>query len=110
MIRQVQVFGLHLLTLDVRQHASRHGGALDEILACAGVCERYLKLSANERFDILSRELAQQRPLIPAHLRYSAETQEVVNTFRSIAAILEQQCDAAIDIQNSSSLFHYQAR
>ncbi len=97
LIRQVEVFGLHLLTLDVRQHAVRHGGALDEIFRYAGVCERYGKLTANERFDLLAQELAQRRPLIPIHLPFSPETQEVVQTFRTIAAILEQQCDAAID-------------
>jgi phosphoenolpyruvate carboxylase len=97
LVRQVDVFGLHLLTLDIRQHAARHGRALEEILGHAGVCERYGKLSGNERFELLSRELEQHRPLIPTHLPYAIETQEVVNTFRAIAAILDQQCDAAID-------------
>lgn len=97
LIRQVEVFGLHLLTLDVRQHAVRHGNALDEIFRFTGVCERYGKLSAHERFDLLAQELGQRRPLIPIHLPFSPETKEVVETFRTIAAILEQRCDAAID-------------
>lgn len=97
LIRQVEVFGLHLLTLDVRQHAVRHGRALDEIFRYTGVCDRYSKLTANERFDLLAQELAQRRPLIPIHLPFSPETQEVVETFRTIAAILEQRCEAAID-------------
>jgi phosphoenolpyruvate carboxylase len=97
LIRQVEVFGLHLLTLDVRQHAARHGSALDEIFRFTGVCDRYARLSANERFDLLAHELGQRRPLIPIHLPFSPETKEVVETFRTIAAILEQRCDAAID-------------
>ncbi len=97
LIRLVEVFGTHLLTLDVRQHSARHGQAMEEILAWAGVVPRYTKLSPNERFDCLARELQQTRPLIPAHLPFSPETREIVETFRTIAAVLEQQCPEAIE-------------
>jgi len=97
LIRQVDVFGLHMLTLDCRQHSERHGRALTEILARAGVCAEYQKLTANERFDCLTYELAQTRPLIPAHLPFSDDTREVVQTFRNIAAMLEQQAPEAIE-------------
>ena len=85
--RQVDVFGLHMLSLDIREHSTRHTAALEEILAWAGVCERYAKLSANERFDLLSRELAQRRPLAPAHAALSPQTGEVLNTLRAIATV-----------------------
>ncbi len=94
--RQVDVFGLHMLSLDVRQHAARHVRALDEIFAWAGTCQRYSKLNANERFELLEQELSEQRPLIPARMPFSAETCEIVQTFRTIAAILENQCSEAI--------------
>jgi phosphoenolpyruvate carboxylase len=97
LVRLVEVFGLHMLTLDVRQHSGKHADALAEILAWAGVCPNYARLSANERFDCLAQELRQARPLIPTHLPFSAETREVVETFRTMAAILEQQCPEAID-------------
>lgn len=97
LVRQVEVFGLHLMTLDVRQHAHRHGSALDEIFRYTGVCDRYARLTANQRFDLLAQELNQRRPLIPINLPFSPETKEVVETFRTIATILEQRCDAAID-------------
>ncbi len=97
LVRLVDVFGTHLLTLDVRQHARRHGQALEEILAWAGVCPRYGKLSPGERFDCLAQELRQTRPLVPTRLPFTAETQEVVQTFRAVAAVLEQQCPEAID-------------
>ncbi len=96
LIRLVEVFGTHLLTLDIRQHSTRHGQAIEEILAYAGVTPRYTKLSPNERFDLLVRELQQTRPLIPAHLPYSPETREVVETLRTVAAVLEQQCPEAV--------------
>ncbi len=97
LIRQVEVFGVHLLRLDIRQHATRHAKAMAEILAWAGLAPRYLKLSPNERFDLLVHELHQARPLIPTHLPFSPETNEVIQTFRAIAAVLEQQCPEAIE-------------
>ena len=96
-LREVDVFGLHMLSLDVRQHATRHVRALAEIFAWAGVCPRYSKLSANERYELLERELSTARPLVPVHLPFSPETREVVNTFRMISAILDEQCGEAID-------------
>ncbi len=96
-MRKVQVFGLHFLTLDVRQHAARHEAALDEIFRWAGVCEHYLELGAEEREALLVQELGHHRPLIPIHLPFSPATQDVVQTLRAVAAVLEQQCPDAID-------------
>ncbi|WP_435011101.1 phosphoenolpyruvate carboxylase [Tundrisphaera lichenicola] len=96
LIRLVQVFGVHLLTLDLRQHSRRHAEALDEIFRKAGVCPDYAGLSPDEQFDLLARELEVARPLIPAHLDYEPETAEVVRTFRTVSALLERQCPEAI--------------
>jgi phosphoenolpyruvate carboxylase len=90
LIRLVEVFGLHMATLDIRQHSKRHTSALHEILAAAGVCEDYKALDEQERAALLSRELEGRRPLIPARLPYSAETNETVETLRTVAALLEQ--------------------
>lgn len=90
LIRTVEVFGLNMATLDVRQHSSRHNTALAEILARAGICDDYLALPEAERVALLSRELSSPRPVIPARLNYSPPTNEIVQTFRTIAAILEQ--------------------
>jgi phosphoenolpyruvate carboxylase len=96
-LRQVEVFGLHMATLDIRQHSERHEAALAEVLAQAGVCAEYTDLGEPERVALLSAELANPRPLIPARLRYSEETTEVVQTFRTIATILEQMSPEAIE-------------
>ena len=96
MTRLVEVFGLHLLTLDVRQHSARHAQALDEIFRLAGVHGSYLKLNPEQRLVCLLQELEQKRPLIPTHLAYSPETAEVVQTFRTLSAIVEQQAPEAL--------------
>ncbi len=95
-IRLVEVFGVHLLTLDLRQHSGRHAQAVDEVLRRAGVHAEYLSLSPDEQFALLARELDQTRPLIPARLPFSADTNEVIRTFRTAAAILEQQSPEAL--------------
>lgn len=87
----VEVFQLHGATLDIRQHSTRHASALGEILAVAGVCENYEALDELSRTTLLVQELTGSRPLIPLRLlAYSSETVDVIQTFRTVAAILEQ--------------------
>ena len=98
LIRLVEVFGLHLLTIDLRQHSARHTRALDEVFKLAGVRDDYARLSPDERLAALVHELDQDqgRRLIPDRLPYSDETNEVIETFRTTSAILEQQCPEAL--------------
>lgn len=97
LIRKVEVFGFHLMTLDVRQHADRHRVAIGEILAHAGIERHYSRLNAEERIELLADQLSKPRPVIPAHLNYSPATNEAIQTFRTISVILEQQCPTAIE-------------
>lgn len=97
LIRRVEVFGLHMATLDIRQHSERHTAAIAEILAAAGVCADYVALDETARIELLSREIVSQRPLIPTHLTYSPDTIEVIATFRTIAAILAQLSPDSIE-------------
>ena len=96
-MRKVDVFGLHLMTLDIRQHAQRHRQAIAEILAHAGIERDYPQLTTEEKLSVLSDQLAMPRPVIPAHLDYSALTNETIETFRTVSTILEQQCPDAIE-------------
>jgi phosphoenolpyruvate carboxylase len=90
LIRLVEVFGVHMATLDIRQHSSRHTSALKEIFAAAGVCDDYAALDEQARTALLGAELESRRPLIPARLAYSGETNETIETVRTVAALLEQ--------------------
>ncbi len=96
LVRLVEVLGLHMLTLDVRQHSGRHAEAVAEILRWAGLCSDYAALSPEARLALLSSELEGHRPLLPTRLPFSETTNEVVETFRTLAATLEQQCPEAI--------------
>jgi phosphoenolpyruvate carboxylase len=96
-IRQVQVFGFHFARLDIREHAGRHGAAIAEILAALGVHEAYTSLAPAERSALLAREIAERRPLIPSDVgALSAETQEVVGTFRTLGELLRGRHNGAV--------------
>lgn len=82
LITQVQVFGFHLAGLEVRQHSKRHSAALAEIFARNQICDDYVKLPEEEKFALLEREIANPRPLLPALLDFSPETNETVEIFR----------------------------
>ena len=97
LIRLVEVFGLHMFSLDIRQHAQRHIQAVDEILRAAQVTPHYAELSPQARCALLAGELESHRPLIPTHLTFSPATCEVIQTFRTVSALLEQQCAESIE-------------
>ncbi|MGI9022886.1 MAG: phosphoenolpyruvate carboxylase, partial [Acidimicrobiales bacterium] len=87
LIRSVSAFGFRLATLDVREHAERHHGALARIFEALGEPGGpYSSLTPAERFDLLSRELRSRRPLlgpIPALDGEAAATFSLFTTLRS---------------------------
>ena len=95
-IRVVEVFGVHLLALDLRQHSARHEQAVDEVVRLADVCMNYSELTPDARFAVLAKELESSRPLDPGPLALLGRHSEVIRTFRTMAAVLEQRCPEAI--------------
>src|ERR1700722_14069630 len=88
-IRQVQVFGFHYARLDIREHAKVHRRTLDEVYRQLGVCEDYAGLPEDDRLELLQRQIADRRPLLPADIeRFSAPTQETIETFRMLRETL----------------------
>jgi len=62
LIRAVEVFGFHLATLDVRQHADHHRQATAEVFARNQTVENYADLSEPEMVKLLTEELGSPRP------------------------------------------------
>jgi phosphoenolpyruvate carboxylase len=81
LLRSVEVFGFHGATLDLRQSSDVLESVVAELLAAAEVCTDYRHLGETERVRLLSRELAHARPLVSAHLQYSARTQTELAVF-----------------------------
>jgi phosphoenolpyruvate carboxylase len=96
-IRQVEVFGFHFARLDIREHARVHRRALAEIYGVLGVCEDYEALAEEERLALLQAQIADRRPLIPTDIdRFTADTQQAIDTFRTLRTTLEDRDRGAI--------------
>ncbi|MEB3220435.1 MAG: phosphoenolpyruvate carboxylase, partial [Candidatus Sericytochromatia bacterium] len=86
--RQLATFGFHGARLDVRQHARVHAEALADLVDTLRLLPApFAMLSEAEATAWVLGELAGQRPLIPQDLgAFAPQTQEVVRTFRALAA------------------------
>ncbi|MDN3015013.1 phosphoenolpyruvate carboxylase [Paenibacillus sp. BSR1-1] len=84
LIRQVQLFGFHLATLDIRNHSGEHEAAITEILKKVRISENYAELSEEEKLKILQSILIDPRPLLLSNEDYSKETQEMIKVFQMI--------------------------
>ncbi|MDQ0254684.1 phosphoenolpyruvate carboxylase [Evansella vedderi] len=110
LIRQVQLFGFHLATLDIRNHSGEHEAAISEILRVVNITEDYASLPEWEKLGILQKALSDPRPLMLLHEDYSKETQEIFKVFQMIKEAHEEFGSRSIEVylvsmtQSSSDL------
>jgi phosphoenolpyruvate carboxylase len=97
LVTQAEIFGFHLATLDLRQHSARVESALAEVFARYGDGNGYAEWSEDERVERLSAELVGRRPLSPARLDFSEETNETLELFRLVRRAHERVGRRAID-------------
>jgi phosphoenolpyruvate carboxylase len=95
LIRNVEVFGFHLATLDVRQHSSRHRAAVAEVYNHYGIYADYSALAEADKVQVLTREILNLRPFT-AQLVFSPDTNETVDLFRLIRRAKDEIDDDAI--------------
>jgi phosphoenolpyruvate carboxylase len=95
LVRQVEIFGFHLATLDVRQHADRHRSALAEVFQRYGL--DYGDWPEARRAELLTAELLNPRPLTPHHLDFTEETNETLESFRLIRRAHERVGHRAVE-------------
>ncbi|GLI04427.1 phosphoenolpyruvate carboxylase [Paenibacillus tyrfis] len=84
LIRQVELFGFHLASLDVRQHSKEHEAAMTEILAKMSICSDYGALPEEQKIKLLTDILNDPRPITSPYLHYSESTQECLDVYRVI--------------------------
>ena len=108
LIRLVDIFGFHLMQLDVRQESTRHSQAVADILASAlGV--DYLSLDEEKRLQVLSEAIA-----IPGGLGYDAsvlseatvETLEVFQVMAQMRREIGNNCFSRYVISMTHSASH----
>lgn len=80
-IRQVEMFGFHLATLDIRNHSGEHESAVSEILSAVDIESDYASLSEDEKQTLLSDVLSNPRPLLLFNASYSESTQKMLEVF-----------------------------
>ncbi|WP_028543352.1 phosphoenolpyruvate carboxylase [Paenibacillus taiwanensis] len=84
LIRQAELFGFHMATLDIRQHSKEHENAMTEILANMNIVKDYSALPEQEKIDLLNQLLNDPRPLTSPYIRYSEATKECLDVYRIV--------------------------
>ncbi|RCX16394.1 phosphoenolpyruvate carboxylase type 1 [Fontibacillus phaseoli] len=83
-IRQVELFGFHTATLDIRQHSKEHENAMTEVLAHMNIVSNYAAMEEEEKVALLERLLNDPRPLTSPYQEYSESTTECLNVYRTV--------------------------
>src|SRR5690625_234163 len=81
LIRQVEMFGFHLATLDIRNHSGEHEAAVSELLKAVHITDDYSSLTEEEKQKVLCRVLNDTRPLLISNDGYSKETRDMLTVF-----------------------------
>ncbi|MGP1272941.1 MAG: phosphoenolpyruvate carboxylase [Phycisphaerales bacterium] len=85
-IIRAKVFGLHLATMDIRQHSGVHEAAVSELLSAGTVHPSYASLDEPAKVELLSRELQSPRPLRNRWTPLSDATSELLATLETVRA------------------------
>jgi phosphoenolpyruvate carboxylase len=83
-IRTISAFGLHLATMDLREHAEAHHEVLAQLFKRVGEVTNYGALSRAERTKLLAKELAGRRPLSGVDTPLSDSARKTFEVFRTI--------------------------
>ncbi len=97
MIQMVQIFGLHLLPLEVREDARLHEKAIAEIFAYYGISDDYSALPESTRQAYLIKEITSSRPFLPLRPIFSDQTNRIIATWRMMAEAHERYSPQVID-------------
>lgn len=96
LIRAVSVFRFHLMPLDLRQHAAKHGETIAELFHHAGL-ENYLELNEHDKQTVLLRELKSPRPLYDRFAVYNETAQYELAIFQTARYVKDTFGENAIN-------------
>ncbi|MEU5843978.1 phosphoenolpyruvate carboxylase [Rhodococcus sp. NPDC047139] len=93
----IEVFGFHLAPLDLRQNSEVHEKVVAELLAWAGVTDRYRDLPEDDKVALLTSELRIRRPLTAPEANLSEETAKELGILRAAAEVVRRIGPSAIE-------------
>ena len=86
LIMHLEIFGLHLAALDIRQNSEYHAKAASQMLAAAGIQDAdYASWTGEQRLAFLQKELTTLRPLVPRKTALGTEATNVLGYFQIVA-------------------------
>jgi phosphoenolpyruvate carboxylase len=97
LVRQAEIFGFHLASLDLRQTSARHADAIAEVFGRHALGARYGEAEEDERAALLTAEILAGRPFTPHRLGFSPPTNETLDLFRLVRRAHERVGPAAIE-------------
>jgi phosphoenolpyruvate carboxylase len=96
-IRVVAAFGLHLATLDIREHAEAHHAVLAQLFRLVGEVPDYDALDRAERTELFIRELESRRPLTGPTTTLTEAARRTFDVFGTIRDAQDQFGADAVD-------------
>ncbi len=97
-LRTLAAFGLHLATMDVREHADAHHRAIAQLFdRLQEHGRRYEDVSREKRRDLLARELGSRRPLATSPPPLQDDATRTYGTFVAIREALDRYGPAVIE-------------
>ena len=94
-LRRTAAFGLTLVRLDLRQHASRHVAALTALTEHEGL-GRYADWDEAQRQAYLTAAIRESRPIVPPDFVADDEVRDVFDTFNAAAGIHPESLSAYV--------------
>ncbi|MNX15390.1 Phosphoenolpyruvate carboxylase [compost metagenome] len=94
---KTRTFGFYLAALDIRQNSRIHEEAMTEALAAAKVVDGFKDLPETTKQEVLLRELANPRPLLPLGAALSQATRETFETFGALRDCQDLAGECAVE-------------
>ncbi len=92
-ILRVRTFGLHLASVDIRQHSKVHERCADALLRAGGVEEAYTALDEDARCAVLRKELLSSRPLVRDWDGFDDQVREALDVLRIVREAKRREPD-----------------